>query len=195
MIKKYYLGVGSRETPPDIMAKMTEIAGILEECGYILRSGHATGADLAFETGVIDPKNMNIYLPYEGFNDGYSTDTGLIYIPEDINDIDYSNAYASLKYHPRGYKLSKTSKEMMCRNYFQVHGRHNEPSSEFNICWTKDGKPVGGTAQSIRLCTASQIPIYNLGEIFIGWKPRDIVDVVLHYGGNMSVEKKPISLF
>lgn len=36
--------------------------------GFLLRSGHARGADLAFESGVTNPRNMEIYLPWQKFN-------------------------------------------------------------------------------------------------------------------------------
>ena len=178
-MKKYYSGVGSRNTPFEITNVMTDIASLLEEKGYILRSGHANGADLAFENGVYDKRNMKIYLPYEGFNGGRSSNDGFIYVEDDITNEDYVRAYESLKYHPKKYKMTHSTKIMMIRNYFQVHGINNEPSSMFNICWTEDGKMVGGTAQSIRLCNAANIPVYNLGSMFIDWDAKSIVDEIL----------------
>ena len=46
-----YAGIGSRKTPPHVLAAMTQIAEALAERGYILRSGGAGGADSAFEKG------------------------------------------------------------------------------------------------------------------------------------------------
>lgn len=40
-MNKYYAGIGSRKTPPDICQLMTQIAEELSQGGYILRSGHA----------------------------------------------------------------------------------------------------------------------------------------------------------
>lgn len=175
---KYYAGVGSRETPDEIMDLMTDIASILEQKGYILRSGGADGADIAFENGVDDPNNMQILLPYEGFNGAYSSNVGYYHI-DDITNPDYVAAYNSLKHHPKGYKLSSGSKRMMIRNYFQVHGINNQPSSLFNICWTPNGATVGGTAQSIRLCNLANIPVYNLAVDFIGMDAEYIVNHIL----------------
>jgi len=53
---KYYAGIGSREAPSEILLAMTEIADRLEQKGYILRSGHAKGSDMAFEAEII--KNL-----------------------------------------------------------------------------------------------------------------------------------------
>ena len=42
-----YAGIGSRETPTRVCEVFTEIASWLAGNGYILRSGHAQGADQA----------------------------------------------------------------------------------------------------------------------------------------------------
>lgn len=195
MEKMYYAGVGSRDTEPHIMKLMSEIASILEDNGYILRSGHANGADKAFESGIKDHHNMDIYLPKEGFNDGYSKDTGFVYIPDDILNDDYCRAYESLKYHPKGYSMKLSTKIMMIRNFFQVHGLIGEPSSEFIICWTPNGEMVGGSAQALRLSKASNIPVYNLASRFIGYSAKDIVDNILTKVTPPYSENKLTSLF
>ena len=46
-----YTGIGSRETPVEIAAKMTELAVRLDALGYTLRSGGAQGADTFFDGG------------------------------------------------------------------------------------------------------------------------------------------------
>ena len=50
---KYYAGVGSRETPPDVLKTMLKIGRYLAVKGYTLRSGGAKGADTALRMGVI----------------------------------------------------------------------------------------------------------------------------------------------
>jgi predicted Rossmann fold nucleotide-binding protein DprA/Smf involved in DNA uptake len=47
----YYTGVGSRECPTYILDLMTQYATVLNNKGYILRSGGALGADSAFQSG------------------------------------------------------------------------------------------------------------------------------------------------
>jgi len=47
--KMIYAGVGSRETPPEMLKKMTAISKKLAAQGYVLQSGGAIGADMAFE--------------------------------------------------------------------------------------------------------------------------------------------------
>ena len=48
---KYYTGMGSRRTPPNILAMMTHLARAFAHHGYTLRSGGAQGADSAFALG------------------------------------------------------------------------------------------------------------------------------------------------
>lgn len=48
---KKYAGIGSRRTPMAAGDVIEELAGVLAERGYLLRSGGASGADAAFEMG------------------------------------------------------------------------------------------------------------------------------------------------
>jgi len=47
----YYAGIGSRQTPDWCLKIFEELGAKLAEEGYILRSGHAEGSDMAFEKG------------------------------------------------------------------------------------------------------------------------------------------------
>lgn len=55
-MSKIYTGIGSRETPPDILELMTKIARFMFKQGFTLRSGGADGADSAFEAGAENDK-------------------------------------------------------------------------------------------------------------------------------------------
>jgi hypothetical protein len=64
----YFAGIGSRETPIDVLDIMQKLSIVFAKKGWILRSGHAPGADQAFEKGcdkVNGPKE--IYIPWKGF--------------------------------------------------------------------------------------------------------------------------------
>ena len=74
---KYYTGVGSRSTTPDVMELMTRVATKLESLGYSLHSGAADGADTGFENGVTNPLNKQIFVAWEGFSNRYSTEKGV----------------------------------------------------------------------------------------------------------------------
>jgi hypothetical protein len=151
---KYYTGVGSRTCPQDVCEAMTKIAAILEEREYILRSGAADGADTAFELGVKSHLNKEIYLPWQGFNGHesflFETRDEAFKIVRDIVD-----HYGS---------INRASQKLHARNAHQVLGGDLKSPSDFIICWTPQGKLVGGTATAITLARNNSIPIYNLGN-------------------------------
>lgn len=149
---KYYTGIGSRETPSDISGFMTDIAKFLCEIGYILRSGGASGADSFFEAGVSDSNKKEIYLPWKDFNGNKSTRYRVT---------DEALKFAA-DYHPAWNKLSYGARKLMGRNCYQVLGLSLVVPSEFLLCWTKEGKETGGTAQAMRIAKNSDIPIFNL---------------------------------
>lgn len=123
----YYTGIGSRNTPEDILELMSKIAKKLETLGYTLRSGGANGADKAFENGVENLKE--IYLPWKNFNNNNS---------EFFNVSDKARDLAS-KFHPNWSNLKFSVKNLMGRNAYQVLGYNLDKKSEFVICWTPDG--------------------------------------------------------
>lgn len=60
-----YTGIGSRQTPPAALSYMTQFATDMAGRGYVLRSGHAPGADQAFERGANG--KAQIFLPWASF--------------------------------------------------------------------------------------------------------------------------------
>lgn len=150
-----YAGIGSHETPEDILALMRGIAVMLYERGYTLRSGGADGADHAFEYATPVSGMMEIYLPWNGFNGKTQTmDTSALAIGE-------ARSLAE-KYHPNWEACSEGARKMHTRNSFQVMGHDCHTPSAFVVCWTKNGKDAGGTGQALRIAEDKKIPIYNL---------------------------------
>lgn len=157
---KYYTGIGSRETPKEILDLMTRLGSALEDKGYILRSGGAGGADLAFEKGVT--QNKDIFLPWRGFNGSNST----LY-----NQLPLAFDLAS-EHHPAWGNLKDSVKKLMARNSHQVLGKELKVKSSFVLCWTPDGcessdtrtNKTGGTGLAISLASSLGIPIYNLAD-------------------------------
>lgn len=156
---RYYAGIGSRDTPPDIKVVMSQVALALENCGYILRSGGAKGADLAFESGVQSNINKEIYLPWKGFNDS----TSELYLEKfELHEQVQAFMLAEKFYHSRLSTAPYNTKRYMTSNSFQICGLELTEFSDFVICWTKDGKASGGTGQAIRIAEHYNIPVFNL---------------------------------
>ena len=156
----YYTGIGSRNTPEEILELMKHIASKLRLKGYILRSGGAGGADLAFESGADDLKE--IYLPWRGFNGSKSK---FYSISNEALEIASEN-------HPGWNYLKDPVRKLMARNVYQVQGESLVEFSSFVICWTPDGcerdedrsKKTGGTGLAISVASKLGIPVYNLAN-------------------------------
>ncbi len=158
MAPKYYSGIGSRRTPPDVMDLMKRIASRLELVyGYILRSGAADGADSAFSSGCTIKE---VFLPWKNFNGSASTL---------FNISDEAMTLAS-ELHPGWLKLSEGAKKLMSRNCYQILGENLNSPVDFVLCWTPDGAQThaqrsfstGGTGQAISLADKYSIPVFNL---------------------------------
>lgn len=147
------------------------MAAYMARAGWTLRSGHARGADQAFEMGALSERGpMEIYLPWTGFN-GTRAD-GKRYIvpadtPEILSSVSEEARELAKKHHPAWYRCSTEARLLHIRNGFQVLGRDLRTPSRFIICWTRGGKGEGGTGQAIRIARAHNIPVYDLGSMSV----------------------------
>ena len=136
-----YAGIGSRETPEDILDIMSKIGKDFYNKGYILRSGKAKGADQAFEQFVPKLKEIFTAQDAEGREDW----------------LDHAS-----KYHPAWDRCSRFAQLLHARNSAIILGDQLNEPVEFVVCWTKGGKLQGGTAQGMRIALDNNIPIFNL---------------------------------
>lgn len=149
-----YAGIGSRETPPDVLETMQKIAGYLAREGYTLRSGAAPGADSAFERGALAAGGKTeIWVPWEGFNKH----------PSSLTPTPEAFALAE-KHHPAWSACKQGARALHARNGHQVLGASLNDPVAFIVCWTKGGSGAGGTGQALRIARASGIEIYDLGK-------------------------------
>ena len=145
-----YAGIGSRDTPLEVLETMTSLAQVLGELGYILRSGGADGADAAFYAGA---SKSEIFTPWRSYNHWYDDATV-------VQGEDYEN-YAA-KFHPAWNKCSEGAKKLHARNVAIILGETGREPVDFVVCWTKDGGPTGGTGLGIRIAQHHNIPVFNL---------------------------------
>lgn len=157
----YYTGVGSRETPPEMLETMRKLGAWLAKRGYVLRSGGADGADAAFEAGALDALGpRDIYLPWPGFNGHRSP---LCRPSEDAFEM-------AATVHPAWDRLTRGPRALHARNCHQVLGDDLETPSKFVLCWTGDGcvgeasrtRATGGTATAIVVADRHEVPVVNL---------------------------------
>ena len=172
-MNKIYTGVGSRDTPPAILAFMRTIASQLAADGWTLRSGGADGADKAFEDGWWDwvqsrdvcsnTRQAELYIPWDGYNDHWSTShNGCNFLDNDANR-DEAEAIASSTHHAWDM-CSPGARRLHTRNVYQVLGNDLDSPSDMLICWAKPlGRGVqGGTATSYAIAIKNKVRCFNL---------------------------------
>lgn len=173
---KWYTGVGSRETPSDILEVMESVGYALASQGWTLRSGGAVGADQAFERGMFrfagydgpyEWTPAELFLPWAGYEDHHKfTHGGLNILPSDIHlGIERQAEKIAESIHPAWEACKQGARKMHTRNVFQVLGKDLVTPSKMLIAWTKVdklGNPKGGTATAINLAKANGIQTFNL---------------------------------
>jgi hypothetical protein len=157
MTQLIYAGIGSRKTPLEVLNQMTSIAEYLGNLGAKLRSGHADGADKAFERGALNVSgSKEIHLPWDGYNNTRAT--GDYIVPTPTPDM----AGIAAAHHPVWLTLKSSVKTLMLRNTTIVLGPDLATPVQCVIGWTEGGRWIGGTSHAFRVAHAHNIPIYNL---------------------------------
>ncbi len=163
-MNRLYAGIGARNTPSNILEVMTQLAAALEHDTWILRSGGARGADSAFERGVVDPTNKEIFLPWRGFN---SSDSPLCEITNEA----YALAHS---FHPAWERCSTAARKFHARNCYQILGATLQSPVKMVVCWTPNALITGGTGQALRIAQHYNIHIRNLAD-------DSVLDDILEY--------------
>lgn len=153
---KYITAIGSRKTPEPILDQMENLGAALAALGFIGRSGHADGADYAFEKGF--DSNIDIYLPWPSFN----RDMAIYGNPKCISMSSKTDELLKIAC-PHFANLKIGPKKLHARNLHQVLGDDlaNPIPSIAVVAWTEGGELVGGTATAIRLANHFNIPVFN----------------------------------
>jgi hypothetical protein len=155
MTQLTYAGIGSRETPGNVLTLMTLAAKELCEYGWLLRTGGAHGADSAFASGTA---KREIHIPWDGYNGLTESRFNNVRCPEITPRIESIAA----EHHPNWGRLSQGVRKLMCRNVTIVLGSQAEDPADMVVCWTPNGGMVGGTAHGMRVAYAFDIPVFNL---------------------------------
>lgn len=142
-----YAGIGSRKTPANVLINMQAFASMFAYNGHTLRSGHAQGADTAFEVGhrAVTFDNMEIFkiedakypLHPEWFEMGF-------------------------RFHPAWKICNRYAQMAHARNSAIVMGANLDKPVDFILCWTPNGGPTGGTGQALRIAAHYKIPVFNM---------------------------------
>lgn len=185
---RIFAGIGSRSTPISICGLMTDIGSALAAQGWTLRSGHAPGADQAFEAGA--KAEAEVFLPWPSFeSDVPVLAKRVIKIPTVAAEV------VACEFHPAWYRLSRGARLLQARNTHQVLGLELDQPARLVVCWTTNGSldgkdpDTGGTGQALRIATAHEVPVYNLKrddhrELFEAVAQGSSIDGVLGIAAN-----------
>lgn len=155
-----YAGIGSRQTPREVLDLFVSLGYWFGAWGLTLRSGAAPGADSAFERGAVQSRSrMEIFLPWRGFG-GRAAGAGRVVVA-DAGVLAEAERLAR-EFHPAWHRCSDAARKLHTRNVFQVMGADLKSPSLFVVCWTPGGAGTGGTGQAIRLAAANDIPVFDL---------------------------------
>lgn len=178
-----YSGIGSRETPPEVLHIMEDAAFRLARIGFVLRSGKAAGADAAFQRGAQkyhqqsegrSPSSIaEIYTPWKGFKGGEGLvdlyDIALDTLDRQFPDQTEMRWDWVKEVHGGWDKLSQGARKLHERNIHQLFGGNLSDAylnqSKFVLYYaleTRKGDPKGGTATAVNLAKKTGIRTLNL---------------------------------
>lgn len=160
---KFYTGIGDRAVPEEVLAELEDIAYILADKGYVLRTANSGGADTAFINGAKEQggdNNVEIWIPWPSYCKGVSS------------SIRYMDSYVPFfdvvsNFHPAWDNCSEGAKKLLTRYLFTVTGEEladTDSYSEFLVCWTPEAIELGGVGLAINLARYSDIPVFNLAD-------------------------------
>lgn len=143
-----YAGIGSRETPKEVLELMTKASTWLAGKGYKLQTGSTfkgkeEGADKAFSDGT---KNKELFPPE-------SANEKTIAIAKEV--------------HPAPQNLKVGGLKLMARNTNQVFGKNLDTPVDFVLFYAQETntiRPKGGTGQAVEMARLKGIPTINMGD-------------------------------
>jgi len=152
-------GIGSRKTPAEVLKVMELFARTAAAKGIWFRSGHADGADYAFEKGALT--QCIVYLPWKSFNHNLE----VLGRARSLDDLDTEAFKHVIEHEPYAAGCSNGVKLLKCRNVYQILGESLDKPCDFVVCWTEDGFGGGGTGLALKIAKDYNIPILDLGAV------------------------------
>jgi hypothetical protein len=149
-----WAGIGPRQTPHEVCVVMASVGGQLDKQGWMLRSGHAQGADQAWAC-CVRPQMREIWLPWNRFNNGGG---------EGFHVSPQTSALATVAQiaHPAWDRLSDGARKLMMRNVSIILGPDLDDHVKFVAYWSDQRVPQGGTGNAVRLASVYGIPSFNI---------------------------------
>lgn len=144
-----YAGIGSRATPVAVLRRMRVLATDMAPT-WLVRSGGARGADLAFEHGARDGAGRHeIYRPYGT-------------IPELAFQI-------AAAHHPCWSACGPHARRLLARNAQVILGRDLDAPADLVLYWHPPGLMRGGTYHALSIARASGVHVQDVTTVPEDW--------------------------
>ena len=173
-----YAGVGSRATPPEVLAGMSDLARVLGDAGFALSTGGADGADRAFETGALHTDApVTVHTPWPGYNGyrpGRDPESDIDVIHPRPGDAVRGQSFEHLarKHHPAWERCRRGARALFVRNVSILAGALDDEGTVLPVravvAWNPNGsahgREAGGTGHTLRVAADLGIPVVNLSD-------------------------------
>lgn len=148
-------GIGNRKTPPHILDEMVKVGEFCRNSGIYINSGHAEGADYAFERGGLE--FVTAFVPWSSFNEAELPHLGEKVI------IHENERFDSLvrELHPKAEYFRAGTFKLMRRNVPQILGIDGYTPVSAVVCYSVGN---GGTEFSLSIARKFDVPILNMAE-------------------------------
>ena len=152
-------GIGSRQTPYEVLDVMYDFGAFIARNKGILRSGGAKGADQAFIRGACgcDESRVEVYLPWAGYECRHFPKCCVKLETPDVGAYTIAKAY-----HPAWIQCDTAARKFHARNMHIIFGKDLNDPVDLVICWTPNGLGGGGTGQGMRAAMAYGIDVVDL---------------------------------
>ena len=134
-----YAGIGSRRTPPEVLAAMATLAETLGNAGCALSTGGAHGADQAFEAGALrTDAPITVHTPWPGYNDyrpGREPESDIDVVRPQPADLLRGETYLDLarRHHPHWDRCGRGARALFLRNVSILSGASARHGSRIAI--------------------------------------------------------------
>ena len=172
-----YAGIGSRETPQEVLDKMTEVAKYLDGLGYTLNTGKTFTAKPStdpkyqkqYEERLAFSKKNNgkVGLDEEGADRAFSLGTTKKNLFGVNTPVGKKEMSVMEEIHPSPDRLKEGGKKLMARNTNQIFGENLNTPVDFVLFYAKETKgirPEGGTGQAVEMARRKGIPTINMAD-------------------------------
>ena len=178
---KKYAGIGDTNIPDNIQKLIIMLAEELAKDGYILRTGGAKGADIAFIEGCNKAKGIKeVFYPSD-----LHVNAKTLKIAKEI----HGHWEYCMNKEPKPGNKYPFAVQAHCRNMKIINGDQLNNPVEFTIAYQDINQVTGGTWQGIKYSQKLGVKVYNL---FVEKDRNEIINFVLK---NEEQKEKALKLF